>query len=178
MKLASAYQNYGLRYQGSGNRDASSASLRDLNSQPTNKGSLHSIQATMAAVDVGARDVPPINDDIDELFNYEVDNDLFQEVDTNMDVAPKQPSARTRDGTLEGGLGLDEEIKITKKRAPISKLDESRCVHFQSSQISSNTCRLLSQAGIPRLRRIAKERLRFKGKGHEVGNDSRSTYHN
>jgi hypothetical protein len=28
--------------------------------------------------------------------------------------------------------------------------------------------RLLSQAGIPKLRRITKERLRFKGKGHEV----------
>lgn len=28
--------------------------------------------------------------------------------------------------------------------------------------------RLLSQAGLPKLRRIAKERLKFKGKGHEV----------
>lgn len=28
--------------------------------------------------------------------------------------------------------------------------------------------RLLSPAGIPKLRRIAKDRLRFKGKGHEV----------
>jgi len=28
--------------------------------------------------------------------------------------------------------------------------------------------RLLSAAGIPKLRRISKERLRFKGKGHEV----------
>jgi len=28
--------------------------------------------------------------------------------------------------------------------------------------------RLLSPAGIPKLRRITKERLRFKGKGHEV----------
>ena len=28
--------------------------------------------------------------------------------------------------------------------------------------------RLLSPAGIPKLRRIAKERLKFKGKGHAV----------
>lgn len=28
--------------------------------------------------------------------------------------------------------------------------------------------RLLSPAGIPKLRRVAKERLKFKGKGHEV----------
>lgn len=29
--------------------------------------------------------------------------------------------------------------------------------------------RVLSPAGIPKLRRVAKERLKFKGKGHEVG---------
>lgn len=28
---------------------------------------------------------------------------------------------------------------------------------------------LLSQPGIPKLRRTAKKKLRFKGKGHEVG---------
>ena len=80
----------------------------------------------MAAVDVGVRDVPPINDDLDELFNYDVDNDLLRETDTNMDVAPKQSTtSREKDGILDG-LGLDEEIKVTKKRAPIAKLDENR----------------------------------------------------
>ena len=82
---------------------------------------------TMAAVDVGVRDVPPINDDLDELFNYDVDNDLLRELDTNMDVAPKQSTtSRVMEGGLDSGLGLDEEIKITKKRAPIAKLDETR----------------------------------------------------
>lgn len=33
--------------------------------------------------------------------------------------------------------------------------------------------RLLSQAGIPKLRRISKERLRFKGKGHEYSDVAR-----
>lgn len=51
------------------------------------------------------------------------------------------------------GLGIDEEIVVTKKRIPIPKLDDVR---------------LRSEAGIPRLRKISKERLRFKGKGHEV----------
>jgi replication fork protection complex subunit Csm3/Swi3 len=50
-------------------------------------------------------------------------------------------------------LGIDEEIIITKKRIPIPKLDDNR---------------LLSDPGIPRLRKISKDRLRFKGKGHEV----------
>jgi hypothetical protein len=56
-------------------------------------------------------------------------------------------------GTAGDGLGIDEEIIITKKRIPIPKLDDNR---------------LLSDPGIPRLQRISKERLRFKGKGHEV----------
>ena len=108
----------------------------------------------MAAVDIGSRDAPPVNDDLDDLFNYEVDNDLLQDVDTNMNV-PARGGSHTHDGngTLKGQLGLDEEVKVTKKRAPIAKLDEDR---------------LLSQAGIPKLRHAAKERLRFKGKGHEV----------
>lgn len=53
----------------------------------------------------------------------------------------------------DAGLGIDEEIVVTKKRIPIPKLDDVR---------------LRSEPGIPRLRKISKERLRFKGKGHEV----------
>jgi replication fork protection complex subunit Csm3/Swi3 len=52
-----------------------------------------------------------------------------------------------------GSLGVDEEIIITKQRQPAPKLDDQR---------------LLSDPGIPRLRKISKDRLRFKGKGHEV----------
>lgn len=58
-----------------------------------------------------------------------------------------------------GDLGIDEQIKVRKPRAPTAKLDEER---------------LLSEKGIPRLRRITKERLRLKGKGHEVDQDWRS----
>ena len=53
----------------------------------------------------------------------------------------------------DAGLGIDEEIIVTKKRIPNPKLDDVR---------------LRSERGIPRLRTISKERLRFKGKGHEV----------
>ncbi|KAL5614205.1 hypothetical protein BROUX41_000044 [Berkeleyomyces rouxiae] len=49
-------------------------------------------------------------------------------------------------------VGIDDEIEVTKKtRAPAVKLDEAK---------------LLSQNGIPKLRRRAKK-LRFRGKGHE-----------
>nr|POE89775.1 chromosome segregation in meiosis protein 3 [Quercus suber] len=53
---------------------------------------------------------------------------------------------------------VDEEVKIRKKRTPVPKLDETL---------------LLSEKGIPRLRKVAKTRLKFKGKGHEFNDMAR-----
>lgn len=64
-----------------------------------------------------------------------------------------EPVASKPTNNADAGLGIDEEIVVTKKRIPIPKLDDVR---------------LRSEPGIPRLRKISKERLRFKGKGHEV----------
>lgn len=64
-----------------------------------------------------------------------------------------EPTASKPTNNADAGLGIDEEIVVTKKRIPIPKLDDVR---------------LRSEPGIPRLRKISKERLRFKGKGHEV----------
>jgi replication fork protection complex subunit Csm3/Swi3 len=67
---------------------------------------------------------------------------------------PTQPEPwRNKKSDAAGTLGVDEEIIITKKREPAPKLDDQR---------------LLSEPGIPRLRKISKDRLRFKGKGHEA----------
>ncbi|KAL6718303.1 chromosome segregation in meiosis-related protein [Lecanora helva] len=114
----------------------------------------------MAAVDIGARNGPPVPaaDDLDDLFNYDV-GDAFRDIDTNIDIStqPKPPNAIDANGS-GAGLGIDEEIKVTKKRRPVPKLDEER---------------LLGPAGIPRLRRITKDRLRFKGKGHEYSDVTR-----
>ncbi|KAI4642694.1 chromosome segregation in meiosis- protein [Alternaria incomplexa] len=72
---------------------------------------------------------------------------------------PPQPQYRSnKNSDTAGGLGVDEEIVITKKRQPAPKLDDQR---------------LLSDPGIPRLRKISKDRLRFKGKGHEYGDIAR-----
>ena len=75
----------------------------------------------MAATNLGAPNVPPIDDLDDSLFDYDV-GDVFRDVDTNMDVSAVR-AERMEDGA---GLGIDEEIKMTKKRAPIPKLDENR----------------------------------------------------
>ena len=75
----------------------------------------------MAATNLGAPNIPPVDDLDDSLFDYDL-GDVFRDVDANMDV-PAVGAERKEDGA---GLGIDEEIKVTKKRAPIPKLDENR----------------------------------------------------
>ena len=53
----------------------------------------------------------------------------------------------------EDNLGITKEVKVRKQRPKQAKLDEPR---------------LLSDKGIPKLRKISKEQLKFRGKGHEV----------
>ncbi|MCJ1477211.1 chromosome segregation in meiosis- protein [Lambiella insularis] len=95
-------------------------------------------------------------DDLDDLFNYDVDPDHASYNPQRSPDAPAPGQSPSR--AKPADLGIDEEIQVAKKRKPIAKLDENR---------------LLSQAGIPKLRRIAKERLKFKGKGHEYSDVAR-----
>ena len=84
----------------------------------------------MAAVDVGARNIPaaPAVDDLDDLCDYNV-GDIFRDVDTNIDfTTPHISVADLDDKKNSRGLGIDEEIKITKKRAPVPKLDDNRSI--------------------------------------------------
>ena len=105
-------------------------------------------------------------DAVTSLLNYDVsdnDDDPFREIDTTIHEPSNEPNATKRKATGSDDkenadiLGLDEEVKITKKRKPVVKLDEAK---------------LLSQAGIPKLRALVRSRsiaskLRLKGKGHE-----------
>ncbi|KAF2761127.1 Swi3-domain-containing protein [Pseudovirgaria hyperparasitica] len=95
-------------------------------------------------------------DDLDDLFNYDVSmDDVFRDVGNAPNDAEQ---TRTNAVNVKNDLGIEEEVKIVKKRQPIPKLDEAR---------------LLSAAGIPKLRKISKDRLRFKGKGHEFSDIAR-----
>lgn len=75
----------------------------------------------------------PITADVAaELLNYDVsDDDPFNDnpqPQARDDKAMLSPRGTKRKTTDEGGnaLGLDEEVKITKKRKPTVKLDEAR----------------------------------------------------
>jgi replication fork protection complex subunit Csm3/Swi3 len=61
----------------------------------------------------------------DDLFDYDFGLDELWQETPNMpnNGPPMQSSARNESGL---GLGLDEEVKVTKKRQPVAKLDESR----------------------------------------------------
>lgn len=103
---------------------------------------------------------------VTSLLNYDVsdnDDDPFREIDTTLHDPTNKSNGTKRKATGTDNkentdlLGLDEEVKIVKKRKPVAKLDEAR---------------LLSQPGIPKLRALARSgsiasKLRLKGKGHE-----------
>lgn len=96
------------------------------------------------------------NDELDDILNGIIEDRDMPDL-SNAQTQP--PTASMKNTTRSDGLGVDEEIVITKKRLPAPKLDDHR---------------LLSDPGIPKLRRISKERLRFKGKGHEVNHHNPS----
>ncbi|KAL1963302.1 hypothetical protein VTN77DRAFT_8525 [Rasamsonia byssochlamydoides] len=98
-------------------------------------------------------------DDIDDLFDYDVGLDeVLNSISTESNRAGGDAIKESTTAGSGPSLGLDEEVKVSRKRQPIAKLDESR---------------LLSKHGIPKLRRTAKSKLKFKGKGHEFSDMAR-----
>lgn len=59
--------------------------------------------------------------DLDDLFNYDIGLD---EITTDNNVSSTNTKAPGGDSAL--GLGLDDEVKVTKTRQPVAKLDEAR----------------------------------------------------
>ena len=89
----------------------------------------------MAAIDLVRRNVPPTDNMDDSLFDYDV-GDAFRDVDINMDVPAVQQPTTTTGGKDDGGsLGIDEEIKVTRKRASVPKLDETRFASIEDETV-------------------------------------------
>lgn len=70
-------------------------------------------------------------DALDDLIDNDMNiNDIYRDVDTNMDVSARRKITSGADGVENSlGLGIDEEVKIVKKRKPVAKLDENRYIH-------------------------------------------------
>lgn len=76
----------------------------------------------------------PPAEEMDDMFDYTVDmQDVFRDVDVNMDAPSESQAAQLK--PKDGGdvLGLDEEVKVTRKRQPVAKLDEDRLDSFSRS---------------------------------------------
>jgi replication fork protection complex subunit Csm3/Swi3 len=115
-------------------------------------------------------------DTVTSLLNYDVsdnEDDPFRDIDTTLHEPASKSNTTKRKATGTDNkentdiLGLDEEVKIVKKRKPIAKLDEAK---------------LLSQPGIPKLRAIARSnsiasKLRLNGKGHEYSDAAKLLSH-
>lgn len=85
----------------------------------------------MAAATASRPAVAVPNDDMDDLFDYNANlDDIFRDVDTNMNVSSRGTNATSQPARAgdDLGLGIDEEIKVKKARQPIAKLDEDRFV--------------------------------------------------
>ncbi|OJD13404.1 hypothetical protein AJ78_06138 [Emergomyces pasteurianus Ep9510] len=107
--------------------------------------------------DTGGNQTSPT---IDDIFNYDAGLDeILRETEVSQHKDTSDPSRRNTPADSNGAnLGLDEEIKVAPKRRPVAKLDEAK---------------LLSPAGIPKLRKNAKTKLKFKGKNHEYSDAMR-----
>lgn len=80
---------------------------------------------------------PITKNTVSDLLNYGVsdDDDPFKDIDETLRVrddkstlSPRAAKRKAEDDKENDILGLDEEVKITKKRKPIAKLDETRFV--------------------------------------------------
>jgi hypothetical protein len=80
---------------------------------------------------------PITRNTVSDLLNYDVSDDdgLFKDIDEALRLgddkpilSPRAVKRKTGNGKENDILGLDEEVKITKKRKPIAKLDETRFV--------------------------------------------------
>jgi len=76
----------------------------------------------MTNANMSARGSSPAAVDLDDLFNYDVGLDEI--IPDNNVPNTNTKASGTGDSAL--GLGLDDEVKITKKRQPVAKLDEAR----------------------------------------------------
>ena len=66
----------------------------------------------------------------DEMLGYDAEMEqIFSGLHKSDNDERYEPAREPVAATFEPeNLGIDEEVKITKKRKPIAKLDSSRCV--------------------------------------------------
>ena len=66
-------------------------------------------------------------DDLDDIFNYDAGIDAtFNQPDQDWNAQNNQDDSNANQRPQDQKGDIDEEIKVTKKRKPVAKLDEER----------------------------------------------------
>jgi hypothetical protein len=80
---------------------------------------------------------PVTKNTVSDLLSYDVsdEDDPFKDIDETLRIrddksalSPRAAKRKAEDDKENDILGIDEEVKIHKKRKPIAKLDETRFV--------------------------------------------------
>jgi replication fork protection complex subunit Csm3/Swi3 len=67
------------------------------------------------------------NQGIDDLFDYDVGiDDILKSIDSSTNGVQTQSVPQPAPIGPTASLGLDEEVKVSRKRQPVAKLDEAR----------------------------------------------------
>lgn len=81
----------------------------------------------MAPLNAPRAPASPSFDGNDDLFNSADIDEIFREVDTSTKIDIHAANPSKNDSKDSGAtLGIDEEVKVSKKRKPIAKLDDAR----------------------------------------------------
>jgi replication fork protection complex subunit Csm3/Swi3 len=64
----------------------------------------------------------PSGDELDDILNGIDNEELFD----MSNIQPQLPPQQARGTKADADIGIDEEIKVVKKRKPVPKLDEER----------------------------------------------------
>ena len=95
---------------------------------------------------------PITKNTVSDLLNYDMsdDDDPFKDIDRTLQIrddkstlSPRAAKRKANNDKDNDILGLDEEVKITKKRKPIAKLDETRSVLLPTYSYTSCTIQML-----------------------------------
>jgi replication fork protection complex subunit Csm3/Swi3 len=95
----------------------------------------------------------------DDDFDFG-DNFVIPQVHADFTIPPPETNTAIR---ASSPIQIDEEVVVKRKRKPIVKLHD----RFFST-LNSTDSRLLAPEGLPALQSKAPQKLKFKGKGHEV----------
>lgn len=65
--------------------------------------------------------------DVDDLFDYDAGlDDVLKNLPSAQNKETSQTENNNNDPDATKVLGLDADLKVTKQRAPVAKLDEAR----------------------------------------------------